>query len=68
MFDEYGQEALKHEEYEKGVQEGIRRDELERNIQMARTLLLLGVLTEEHIAQTTGLPLEQVKALDVSHG
>ena len=64
MFDEYGQEALKQEEYEKGVQEGLRRGELQRNQQMARTLLLLGVLTEEQIAQTTGLSLDQVKELD----
>ena len=67
MFDEYGQEALKQEEYEKGIQEGIRRGESERNLQMAQKLLILGVLTEEQIAQTIGLSLEQVKTLDVSH-
>jgi len=67
MFDEYGQEALKQEEYEKDIQEGIRRGESERNLQMAQKLLILGVLTEEQIAQTIGLSLEQVKTLDVSH-
>ncbi len=67
MFDEYGQEAIKQEEYEKGIQEGIRRGESERNLQTAQKLLILGVLTEEQIAQTTGLSLEQVKTIDASH-
>mgnify|MGYP006311634199 CR=1 FL=1 len=42
-----------------GIKEGIQISKKET----ARNLLLLGVLTEEQIAQATGIPIEEVRRL-----
>jgi len=55
MKDEYNQEVASREAAEKGFQEGLK--------QTARNLKALGTLTDEQIANATGLSLEIVKAL-----
>ena len=44
---------------EEGIKEGIKKGKNET----ARNLLLLGVLTEDQIAQATGIPIEDVRRL-----
>ncbi|OAD23644.1 hypothetical protein THIOM_000519 [Candidatus Thiomargarita nelsonii] len=76
MFDEYGLEEVKREkikEYreegrKEGRKEGREEGREEAREESARNLLSLGVLTEEQIAQATGLTLERVKALKVDIG
>lgn len=53
-FDHITQEGI-----EKGIEKGIEQGKLE----MARNLLLLGLLNDEQIAQASGLPLKQIQAL-----
>lgn len=59
MFDEYGQEEIKKEQFEKGRETGIR----ETLFQTARNLLSVGILTVEQIAQATGLSIEEIRIL-----
>ncbi|RKZ40561.1 MAG: hypothetical protein DRQ49_08020 [Gammaproteobacteria bacterium] len=71
MFDEYSMEAVKKEKIlkikadakEDGKKEGIKEGEQKAREESARNLCSLGILTEEQIAQTTGLTLERVKSL-----
>jgi predicted transposase/invertase (TIGR01784 family) len=58
MFDEVKQEKLQ-ESMEKGRQEGLK----EAKEESARNLLSIDVLTEEQIAQVTGLTVERIKEL-----
>ncbi len=59
MKDEYGQRQLLDEKYEKGREKG--REET------AVSLIKMGALTEEQISQATGLPVEEIRRLQV-HG
>ncbi|TGO02552.1 hypothetical protein PN36_23330 [Candidatus Thiomargarita nelsonii] len=59
MFDEYGMEAVKQEKLQESMEKGAQKAREES----AHNLLSLGVLTEEQIAQVTGLTLERVKEL-----
>jgi predicted transposase/invertase (TIGR01784 family) len=63
MFDEYGQEEIKQEEFQAGLKKGKEEGSNEAREESARNLLSLGMLTEAQIAQVTGLALERVKAL-----
>lgn len=69
MFDEHGQDALKQEEYEKGVQDGevkgLKKGEQQKAEETARNLLSIGVLTDEQIARATGLSVERVQQLRI---
>jgi hypothetical protein len=65
-YDIIKQEGIKegiqkgiNEGIEKGIKKGIKKGKKET----ARNLLLLGVLTEEQIAQATGIPIEEVRRL-----
>jgi predicted transposase/invertase (TIGR01784 family) len=55
MKDEYNEEQAKREAKDEGFQEGMK--------QAARNFKELGTLTDEQIAQATGLTVETVKAL-----
>jgi len=55
MKDEYNEEQAKREAKEEGIKEGVE--------QTAHNLKALGTLTNEQIAQATGLTVETVKAL-----
>ena len=59
MFDEYSLEEVKKEK----LQESMEKGREEAREESARNLLSFGVLTEEQIAQATGLTLEKVKFL-----
>jgi len=77
MFDEYGEEQIKQEPFEKGRVEGLKEADNrikqaenkakqaaeEKAKESARNLKELGVLTDEQIAGATGLNLETVKTL-----
>ncbi len=76
MFDEYSLEAVKQEKIQKdeakeegkkeGKEEGKEEGLKEAAEMSARNLLSLGTLTEEQIAQVTGLTLERVDSLKES--
>lgn len=53
MFDEHGQEALRQEQFDKGIDQG--------KLEVAQALLDL--LDDETISQKTGLPLETIRGL-----
>jgi predicted transposase/invertase (TIGR01784 family) len=67
MFDEYSIEAVKQEQLqesmEKGRQEGLKEGAEKAKQESARNLLSIGVLTEEQIAQVTGLTVARIKEL-----
>lgn len=63
MFEEYSQEEVKQETFQEGFDTGLKEGEQKAREESARHLLSLGALTEEQIAQTTGLSLEKVKTL-----
>ncbi|HEC84456.1 MAG: hypothetical protein DRR19_02550 [Candidatus Parabeggiatoa sp. nov. 1] len=71
MFDEHAMEEVKQEKFqeyrEEGRKEGLKEGKevgLKEGAEMsARHLLSFGVLTEEQIAQATGLTVENVKVL-----
>ena len=81
MFDEYSMEAVKQEKIQKikeeaeekglkkglkeGEEKGLKKGEQKAREESARNLWSIGVLTEEQIAQATGLSLEKVKSLKV---
>lgn len=62
MKEEYNEDKAKQEAKEEGFQEGLKEGE-EKMKQAARNLKALGTLTDEQIAQVTGLTVETVKAL-----
>lgn len=55
MKDEYSLEQLQQDKFERGFQEGVE--------QIARNMKANGKLTEEEIANMTGLTVEMIKAL-----
>ncbi len=55
MMESVAYDIIKQE----GIKEGIQKNKKET----ARNLLLLGVLTDEQIAQATGIPIEDVRRL-----
>ena len=61
-YDEYSEEQLRLKEWEEAIekskQEGIELGELKKAQEVAKQLLLLGVLPEEEIARIAGLSLE----------
>lgn len=61
MFDEYAYERLRQDQIAEGKTIGIQ----ERMQQTARNLLATDVLTEEQIANATGLTLERVRELSM---
>lgn len=63
MFEEYSLEEVKQETFQEGFDTGLKEGEQKARVESARHLLSLGVLTEEQIAQTTGLSLEKIKTL-----
>jgi predicted transposase/invertase (TIGR01784 family) len=67
MFDEYGMEAVKQEKIQKLQDEakkaGLKEGEQKAREESVRNLWFIGVLTEEQIAQATGLSVEKVKSL-----
>ncbi|MCK5524758.1 MAG: hypothetical protein KAI83_16660, partial [Thiomargarita sp.] len=77
MFDEYSMEAVKQEKIQKikdeakeeglkeGEEKGLNKGEQKAREESARNLWSIGVLTEEQIAQATGLSLKKVKSLKV---
>ena len=48
---------------ERGLEQGLQKGRDEAIRDNARNLLLLGILTDEQIAQATGLSLEEILAL-----
>ena len=70
MFDEHSQDALKQEEYEKGVQageaRGLKKGEQQKAEETARSLLSISDLTDEQIARATGLSVECVQQLRIT--
>ena len=52
---------------ERGRQEGIEQGEFKKAQEIARSLLQLGVLSEEEIARIVGLPLEEIQKLRIQH-
>jgi predicted transposase/invertase (TIGR01784 family) len=63
MKDEYSLEQLQHDKKAEGFQEGIKEGEVATQQRTARNLKAHGKLTEEEIADITGLTVETVKAL-----
>lgn len=56
-------EMIKIEQRALGRQEGKLEVMQEERLSTARNLLMLNILTNEQIVQTTGLPLEQILSL-----
>jgi hypothetical protein len=48
---------------ERGLEQGLQKGRFEANRENAKNLLLLGLLTDEQIAQATGLTLEEILKL-----
>ena len=67
MKDEYSEEELRREEWDKaekrGIEKGIEQGELKKAREMAQQLLQLGVLPEAEIARIAGLSLAAVQQL-----
>jgi predicted transposase/invertase (TIGR01784 family) len=63
MKEEYNREEAKTQAFKKGEQKGIKIGEQKGIKETARNLKALGTLTEEQIANVTGLTLEIVKTL-----
>jgi flagellar biosynthesis/type III secretory pathway protein FliH len=65
MFDEYGQEQLRRDEYKLGVAEGEAKGKAEGKIEALLTVArqLLDLLDDATISQKTGLPLETIRSL-----
>jgi len=63
MKEEYNEEKAKKDARDEGWKEG----EAATQEKMARNLRAIGTLTDEQIANATGLNLEMVKALSISH-
>ena len=61
MKDEYSEDELRREEWEKAITKG--REEGERNKALNIAHKLLGILDDATIAQTTGLSVAEVSAL-----
>ncbi len=63
MIEEYNIEESKHEEFEKGIDEGFNRGELKGKLATAKELLAMG-LSLDNIKQATGLTDQQLTQLD----
>ena len=62
-----GLERGRQEGIEQGIERGIREGEFKKAQEIARSLLQLGVLTEEEIVRIAGLPLEEIEKLRIQH-
>ena len=59
-------EEAREEGHKQGLSDGLRKGRDENRAETARNLLKMGLGTCEQVAQTTGLPLEEVKKLSAA--
>lgn len=60
-------DVTKFASYRWGLRAGVEQGRIEGKKEVARSLLQLGILSDEEIARTTGLALEEVQRLQVLH-
>ncbi len=60
---EFDQDVYERDIFQDGKDEGIAEGSRTKALEAARNLLSLRVLTEEQIAQTVGLPLDEIAQL-----
>jgi len=68
MMESVAYDIIKQEGKKEGKKEGIEEGIKKGKKETARNLLVLGVLTEEQIAQATGIPIEEVRRLKEDNG